>query len=216
MRKAATSGASQRRGRLVAVFLFFLTLLAQCVDGHNIGLGPHARECFHETIRSGDKMTVSYQVGDRAGGGSSGDLDIEFWVQAPNGQYVEHQPKASSGDHSFTANTDGKYVYCFSNEGSGMSTKEVSFNVHGIIYVAEEEHEGDPLEREVRLMGELLRQVKDEQEYIILRERTHRNTAESTNSRVKWWSIFQLLVLIANCLFQIFYLRRFFEIKHVV
>ena len=35
--------------------------------------------------------------------------------------------------------------------------------------------------------------MKDEQEYIVVRERTHRNTAESTNDRVKWWSILQAL-----------------------
>ena len=44
----------------------------------------------------------------------------------------------------------------------------------------------------MRQLSELLAQVKDEQGYIVVRERTHRNTAESTNARVKWWSLFQL------------------------
>jgi len=65
-------------------------------------------------------------------------------------------------------------------------------------------------------MSELVNQVKDEQTYIIVRERTHRNTAESTNGRVKWWSIFQLLVLVANGGFQVWWLKRFFEVKRVV
>lgn len=120
------------------------------------------------------------------------------------------------GDHTFNADEDGKYTYCFSNEGSHLSSKEVSFNVHGVVYVAEEDHPSDPLEKEVRTLGELLNQVKDEQEYIVLRERVHRNTAESTNSRVKWWSVFQLVVLVANCIFQVFYLKRFFEVKRIV
>lgn len=63
----------------------------------------------------------------------------------------------------------------------------------------------------MRLSDELA-QVKDEQSYIIVRERTHRNTAESTNSRVKWWSLFQLAVLIANGIFQVWWLKRFFEV----
>lgn len=65
----------------------------------------------------------------------------------------------------------------------------------------------------VRQMSELLAQVKDEQGYIVVRERTHRNTAESTNGRVKWWSIFQLGVLIGQGGFQVWWLRRFFEVK---
>lgn len=159
-------------------------------------------------------MTVSFQVGDQ--GGYGGDIDIDFWVHDPNGNAIVSEQKTTNGDHSFVAHQDGKYVYCFSNEYSSVATKEVSFNVHGIVYVSEEEHSGDPLEKEVRSLGEMLTQVKDEQSYIVIRERTHRNTAESTNSRVKWWSIFQFGVLIANCVFQIFYLKRFFEVKRVV
>lgn len=65
----------------------------------------------------------------------------------------------------------------------------------------------------VKQLSELLAQVKDEQSYIVVRERTHRNTAESTNSRVKWWSIFQLGVLIGQGGFQVWWLKRFFEVK---
>ena len=61
-------------------------------------------------------------------------------------------------------------------------------------------------------MSQLLDQVKDEQGYIVVRERTHRNTAESTNSRVKWWSIFQLGVLVGEGVFQVWWLKRFFEV----
>jgi hypothetical protein len=61
-------------------------------------------------------------------------------------------------------------------------------------------------------MSELVSQVKDEQSYIIVRERVHRNTAESTNARIKWWSIFQLMVLIGQGFFQVWWLKRFFEV----
>ena len=61
-------------------------------------------------------------------------------------------------------------------------------------------------------MSELVAQVKDEQGYIIVRERVHRNTAESTNARIKWWSIFQLMVLVGQGFFQVWWLKRFFEV----
>ena len=64
-----------------------------------------------------------------------------------------------------------------------------------------------PIEREIRLLANGLTAVKDEQEYIVVRERTHRNTAESTNSRVKWWSIMQTLVLFSVVAWQIYYLK---------
>ena len=43
---------------------------------------------------------------------------------------------------------DGRYMYCFSNEHWSANTKEVSFNVHGIVYVPESEAPQDPLEKE--------------------------------------------------------------------
>ena len=43
---------------------------------------------------------------------------------------------------------DGRYTYCFSNEHWSANSKEVSFNVHGIVYVPESEAPSDPLEKE--------------------------------------------------------------------
>lgn len=48
--------------------------------GHNILLKAHTRECFHEDLHKDDKMTVTFQVGDREFGGS-GNLQIDFWVR---------------------------------------------------------------------------------------------------------------------------------------
>ncbi|MCJ1270157.1 p24 complex component [Lobaria immixta] len=189
--------------------------LAGIALGHNIQMGPHSRECFHEQLHRDDKMTVSFQVGDREFGGA-GNLEVDFWIQDPLNNFQVHERAVSSGDHSIEAHADGKYIYCFSNEHSPAATKEVSFNVHGIVYVPEAEVSSDPLETEVKTLMELVTQVKDEQSYIVMRERTHRNTAESTNGRVKWWSIFQLGVLIGEGIFQVWWLKRFFEVKRVV
>ena len=69
-------------------------------------------------------------------------------IQAPSKTYQIHERGVSSGDHSFTALEDGQYTYCFNNEHWGANTKEVSFNVHGIVYVPESEAPQDPLEKE--------------------------------------------------------------------
>ncbi|RDA95979.1 hypothetical protein CP533_5875 [Ophiocordyceps camponoti-saundersi (nom. inval.)] len=192
-----------------------LLLQATTVLSHNIVLPAHGLECFHENLHREDTMTVTYQIGDREFG-SAGNLDIDFWITNPVGGYEIHEKTVSNGDHSFTAKHDGKYTYCFSNQHWGATSKEVSFNVHGIVYVSESDMPSDPIEVEVRHLSELLAQVKDEQQYIIVREHTHRNTAESTNARVKWWNLFVIGVVVGESLFQIWWLRRFFEVKRVV
>lgn len=53
------------------------------VVAHNIQLRAHSRECFHEDLHKDDKMTVTFQVGDREFGGS-GNLDIDFFVRHPS------------------------------------------------------------------------------------------------------------------------------------
>lgn len=66
---------------LTEILLAVLSLLALS-NAHNIQLKAHSRECFHEMLHKDDKMTVTFQVGDREFGGS-GNLDIDFWVCIP-------------------------------------------------------------------------------------------------------------------------------------
>ncbi|CAK7274620.1 p24 complex component [Sporothrix epigloea] len=201
--------------RLLLGLLAAGAALVQTVAAHNIQLSAHGRECFFEELHRDDKMTVTFQVGDREFGGA-GNLDIDFWIANPSGSYETLQKSTSNGDFTFTAHHDGRFVYCFSNEHWGASSKEVSFNVHGIVYVSEEDGPKDPIEAESRKLSDMLVQVKDEQSYIVVRERTHRNTAESTNARVKWWNLFVISLVIGESIFQVWWLRRFFEVKRVI
>ncbi|THH20146.1 hypothetical protein EW146_g1156 [Bondarzewia mesenterica] len=197
--------------RLVFACFCTLFLLSSLASAHLIDVAASKKECFFEDLHRNDKMTVTYQVG---GGGH---LDIDFWITDPDGQAMGKHVRESTGSISITAEKDGRHEYCFSNQMSAIADKIVSFNVHGVIYVGEGEDEHiAPIEREIRLLANGLTAVKDEQEYIVVRERTHRNTAESTNSRVKWWSILQAFVLFSVCAWQVYYLKSFFEVKRVI
>lgn len=72
-------------------------------------------------------------------------------ITNPMGQYEVFEKSTSNGDHSFDAKHDGKYTYCFGNEHWGAASKEVSFNVHGIVYVSESDAPQDPLEAEGKM-----------------------------------------------------------------
>lgn len=49
-----------------------------------------------------------------------------------------------------------------------------------------------------------------------VRDKMHRAINESTNSRVMLWSIFEALILVTMSLGQVYYLKRFFEVRRVV
>jgi len=74
--------ASRSFSLLTALCLALCLLLPQCL-AHNIQMRAHSQECFHETLHKDDRMTVTFQVGDREFGGS-GNLDIDFWVRVPD------------------------------------------------------------------------------------------------------------------------------------
>lgn len=61
-----------------------------------------------------------------------------------------------------------------------------------------------------------LHDLMDQQDFSMTRESNHRETTESTNARVLWWSLAQVLVLITLALLQIYYIKSFFEIKLIV
>lgn len=194
--------------------LFSLLFITQAF-AHIALLPPRGKECFFETLKSQDELAVTFQVGDRDRDATE-QLHCDFWIQSPSGKLIKTLTDASHGSVQIKAEENGKHVYCFSNEDSNMQTKDVSFNVHGVVYVDVNDNSGDNLESSIRKLLELVYDVKNEQNYIVVRERTHRNTAESTNSRVKYWSIIQLVVIIFNSLFQVFYLKRFFEVKSAI
>ena len=72
------------------------------------------------------------------------------------------------------------------------------------------------LEEQITELTNALTAVKHENEYMAVRERVHRSINDSTNSRVVMWAAFEALMLTAMSLGQIFYLRRFFEVRRVV
>jgi len=189
----------------LALFLISSPLLY----AHLIEVVAGTKECFFEDLHKNDQMTVTYQVG---GGGY---LDIDFWLTDPDDLVLGKHIRQSTGSLSVTAVKDGRHELCFSNQMSAVTDKKVSFNVHGVIYVSGDDVVA-PVEREIRSLANGLLTVKDEQEYIVVRERTHRNTAESTNARVKWWSVLQAIVLFSVVAWQVYYLKSFFEVKRVI
>ncbi|WLF78819.1 p24 complex component [Lodderomyces elongisporus] len=190
-------------------------LFISTVLGHNVLLQPYGKQCFFETLKVNDELAISFQVGSRNPHNSE-QYDVDFYITSPQGQTVLKKDKLDHGDESITAKMNGKYQYCFSNEKSSRVDLDVSFNIHGVVYVDVNDPKADTLDYAIQRLSQLTDDVKAEQGYLVIRERTHRNTAESTNSRVKWWSVFQIFVVAANSVFQIYYLRRFFEVKSVV
>lgn len=118
---------------------------------------------------------------------------------------------------TFIALESGTHSFCFDNTISQVTSKMVSFNIHvgnslATHDVAKEEHLS-PVENSVVTFSSNVHLVKDFLQYYKTRERASRNTNESTNSRVLWWSILETVILVGISIWKIYSLRSFFDKK---
>ncbi|GEQ66986.1 hypothetical protein JCM33374_g649 [Metschnikowia sp. JCM 33374] len=73
-----------------------------------------------------------------------------------------------------------------------------------------------PAEVDLKRVYEMTKEITQELHYLKGREERMRDTNESTNSRVKWFSILIVFALIGLGVWQIQYLRHYFKVKHII
>ncbi|KAJ1960611.1 p24 complex component [Dispira parvispora] len=191
--------------------LVLLACLFQWTQGYTVKLRTYQSDCYNENIKAEGYYSVSYEVANNE--------NIDFMVTGPDGRAVHSILTQGSGFYDFPNNKNpGRYLYCFMNPANSPTEKTVHFHVHGFDPddLLPIEEKASPLEKEVIHLAQSVERILDHQDYMIVREGEHRNTAESTNSRVKWWSAIQILLVCGVCAWQIWYLKSFFEVKRVV
>ncbi|BFZ18578.1 hypothetical protein BsWGS_21617 [Bradybaena similaris] len=195
--------------------VFLLLAWASVSRGYFISIDAHSEECFFEKVTSGTKMSLMFEVAE------GGFLDVDIKIYGPDGKIIHSGDRESNGKYTFAAHMDGNYKYCFSNAMSTMTPKVVVFSID--IGEKPKEAAGDETDANHNKLTEMINElstaltgVKHEQEYMEVRERIHRSINDNTNSRVVLWSFFEALVLVAMTLGQVYYLKRFFEVRRVV
>lgn len=145
-----------------------------------------------------------------------------FQIKGPNDRIIFERRRETEGKFVFQTAMSGIYSFCFSNKMSTYTQKSVSLDIDiglskdqkqtttGGQDVAKPEHL-TPLESSIQQLHDALVTIQNEQKYLKMREIRHRYTTESTNQRVIVWNAFEAITLVAMSLFQIYYLRRFFE-----
>ncbi|VDN03311.1 unnamed protein product [Thelazia callipaeda] len=188
-----------------------------------INVDANEELCYFDRVTANTKMSLMFEVAE------GGFLDIDVKIVGPDKKEIYKGERESSGKYTFAAHMDGAYTYCFGNKMSTMTPKMVMFSME----IAEPGQQ-DPLNQDldnatgvflaenlkleemVRELSSALTSVKHEQEYMEVRERVHRSINENTNSRVVLWAVFEALILVSMTVGQIFYLKRFFEVRRVV
>lgn len=129
----------------------------------------------------------------------------------------------SSAKFEFKVVTECVHQLCF--QSTVADNQMISFNFHFEAHGggADASHKEFVTKDHTDIVGDLVAKLEtrtidilDQQQYAITREAVHRDTAESTNGRVIWWTAVEVLVLIVLAAFQVYYLKSYFEVKQVV
>jgi hypothetical protein len=167
----------------------------------------HKDECFLEEVgAAGTKIYMHFLV--TVGGA----LDIDAAIYGPDAQLVWAAEKEKEARVLFKATLPGTHKFCFSNKMSTVTAKTVAFNIQvGDPAEGTKGRPIDPMERSLIKITEGLQEIRQEQNYLSVRERIHRETVESTNTRVMVWSLLEMALILGMGAGQVLYLRKSFE-----
>ncbi|KAL1123004.1 hypothetical protein AAG570_003328 [Ranatra chinensis] len=192
-------------------------------------IGETERKCFIEEIPDQTTVLVHYKVelhDPRSGGfmPSSPGIGMHVEVKDPDMKTILSRVYSSEGRISFTSHVPGEHVICLysnSTKWIGGTQLRVHLNIqvgeHAIDYatVAQKEKLSN-LQLRIRQLLDQVDAIMKEQNYQRYREERFRMTSESTNQRVFWWSLTQLVILILMGAWQLRHLKSFFEAKKLV
>ncbi|XP_048359726.1 transmembrane emp24 domain-containing protein 1 [Sphaerodactylus townsendi] len=180
------------------------------------------RECFFQAAPPNGSLELEYQIIGGAG------LDVDFSLESPSGVLLVDEHRKSDGLHTIEATETGDYKLCFDNSFSTISEKLVFFelifdsphedeDLNGWAEMAEPE---EMLDIKIEDIKESIDTVKSRLERSIqmqalLRafEARDRNLQESNLSRVNFWSVINLSMLLLVSFLQVYLLKSLFEDK---
>lgn len=205
---------------LVAALALALALAARAALGVQFDIRRRADKCLSDEVAQGSLVVVHYNVI----GAARGKTGVALAVKDPRGRLLKQDPDVDTSDDdihkvTFLAEEGGSYSVCFVNANDAPARVLLDFK-HGVeakdyAEVAKREHLM-PVEKELRKMEDTVDEIHREMLYMREREAAMRNTNESTNSRVLWFSFFSIVVLLAMGVWQVMYLKKFFKSKKLI
>ena len=175
-------------------------------------------DCFHERVPVGTKLSLSFEVIE----GGFYDIDVE--IKSPTNVILHREERSSNGKFTIETSENGPYSFCFSNKKSSFNPKVIIFDIDKSNEVNKREpqnvDENNKEESETAkldsMIGNLILSAisaRHDVRYLAARDKVHRKVNESTNKTIVWWSGVEFFLLLSVTLGQVWYLKRFFEIR---
>jgi orotidine-5'-phosphate decarboxylase len=192
-------------------------------------IGETEKKCFieelpDETMVVGNYKVQAYDHNAKDYMPVSPGIGMHVEVTDPEDKVILSRMYAAEGRFTFTSHSGGDHVICLNSNSSawfssGQLRVHLDINVgeHAVDYQqVQAKDKLTELQLRVRQLLDQVEQITKEQNYQRYREERFRQTSESTNQRVLWWSIAQTLILLVTGFWQMQHLKSFFEAKKLV
>lgn len=209
--------------KLLSIFTIFICLFSRFLALHFEIPAKVELEyvCIRDFVNEGQLVVVNIESDGHVGDGQILNLYIRDSI---GNEYRRKKDFAGEIRIAFTAPSTASFDVCLENIAQ-IRGRSMSRNVEVDIESGSQARDWNmiqateklkPLEIELRKIEELTDEIVDELNYLKAREERLRNTNESTNRRVKNFSIIVILVLVSLGLWQVNYLKNYFKAKHII
>lgn len=203
-------------------------LVAHAAALHMYIGGRDEPRCFYLDLSRGDLLAERHSAWELEEGTNKwvrdNTLSIEVSIDEvfDNGHRVYHQKHAPFGQYQFNAQDGGEHRICYRALTQGWWSKnkvklEIDYQIgsDALLDTKGEQKLGGLADRISELNRKLVH-VRREQAAMREREASFRDLSERTNASVARLTIFQLVVLMCTCAWQITNLRSFFTKQKLV
>lgn len=190
------------------------------VDAQEKGALPR---CIRDFVTKDTLVVVNVKTSGYQGDGQT--LNVYITDNKGN-EYGRSKSVIDSARLAFTAHSDVAFDVCFENlVDPSRRNQRLSRNIELDVEIGANARDWNhlqaleklkPTEVELRRIEELTDEIARELEYLRIRETRLRDTNESTNNRVKNFSVGIVLSLLSLGIWQIWYLRKYFRSKHII
>ncbi|KAG5867389.1 hypothetical protein JTB14_022927 [Gonioctena quinquepunctata] len=172
-------------------------------------LEPNTQKCLKEQLQQNIPVIGEFEVSEAPG------QTVDYVVTDSKGHILAKRQDISKGKFSFNTESYDTYEICFVSHippnQKGIAQEVSLVTKHGVetknYDTYGEAAQLKPIERELKRLEDLSNAIV--QDFAIMRKREEemRDTNESTNSRVLYFSIFSMFCLLGLATWQVLYLR---------
>lgn len=211
-------------------FTVFITLFVALVSALHLEIPSSQYSetmCIRDFVQENQLVVVNIKTSGRVGDGQQLNLHV---IDSLGNTFRRTNDFAGNLRIAFTSHHSAAFDVCFTNvrsQNGGQSAQGVPLSREVELDIESGAAARDwnaiqasdklkPVEVELIRIEELTQEIYNELQYLKLREERMRDTNESTNDRVKYFSFLVIVALLALGVWQIQYLRHYFKVKHII